>query len=132
MKKRIYYWVAEEFVNRPIISEVVLKTKIMINILMAKIKPHESFLMLELNGDKNQLNDAMDILMKYGEVEDVPKMIQKDNNKCIDCGACVVHCPVKAIKTDEDYSIVFDEKECIGCKNCVKVCPTKAIEIRDI
>ncbi len=132
MKKRVYYWVAEEFVNKPIISEVVLKTKIMINILMAKIMPHESFLMLELNGNSSQITDAMDILVKYGEVEDVPKMIQKNNEKCIDCGACVVHCPVKAITVDKNYNVVFDEKECIGCKNCVKVCPTKAVEILDI
>ncbi len=132
MKKRVYYWVTEEYVNKPIISEVVLKTKIMINILMAKIKPHESFLMLELNGNENQLKDALNILIKYGEVEDVPKMIQKNNDKCIDCGACVVHCPVKAIRMDDNYNVVFDEKECIGCKNCVKVCPTKAVDILDI
>lgn len=132
MKKRIYYWVAEDFVNKPIISEVVLKTKIMINILMAKIKPNESFLMLELNGDKNQINNAIEILRNYGEIEDVPKIIQKDNDKCIDCGACVVHCPVKAIKMADDYSIIFDEKECIGCRNCVKVCPVKAVNIKDI
>ena len=78
MKKRIYYWVAEEFINKPIISEVVLKTKIMVNILMAKIKPQESFLMLELKGDEKQLNDALEILTTYGEVEDIPKIIQKN------------------------------------------------------
>ncbi|AEH06478.1 4Fe-4S binding protein [Methanothermococcus okinawensis] len=132
MKKRIYYWVAEEFVNKPIISEVILKTKIMINILMAKIKPQESFLMLELNGNENQLNDALKILTMYGEVEDVPKMIQKNDDKCIDCGACLVHCPVKAITMNEDFKVIFDENECIGCKNCANVCPVKAINILDL
>ncbi len=131
-KKRIYYWVEEKYVNKPIISEVVLETKIMINILMAKIEPQESFLMLELNGTKEQIDNALNLLKKYGLIEEVSKVIQKDEEKCIDCGACVVHCPVKAIVVEEDYSIKFKEDECIGCKNCVKVCPTKAIVILPI
>ncbi|HIP17297.1 MAG TPA: 4Fe-4S dicluster domain-containing protein [Methanothermococcus okinawensis] len=132
MKKRIYYWVDEKYIDKPIISEVILKTKIMINILMAKIMPQESFLIIELNGIKNQINEAIDILKRYGEIEDIPKIIERKDDKCIDCGACVIHCPVKAISQDSEYNIIFDDKECIGCKNCVKICPVKAIHVFDI
>ncbi|MBW9221983.1 4Fe-4S binding protein [Methanothermococcus sp. SCGC AD-155-C09] len=132
MKKRMYYWVDEKYIDKPIISEAILKTKIMINILMAKIMPQESFLIIELNGNKNQINEAMDILNRYGEIEDIPKIIERKDDKCIDCGACVIHCPVKAISQDRKYNVIFDDKECIGCKNCVKICPVKAIDVFDI
>ncbi|AXI25507.1 ferredoxin [Methanofervidicoccus sp. A16] len=131
MKKRIYYWVYEKYIDKPVISKVILETKVMINILMAKMNPQESFLILELSGNEKQIEEALNLLKKYGEYEDIPKIIEKNKEKCIDCGACVVHCPVKAISRDEDYSIVFNEKECIGCKNCAKICPLKAIEVFD-
>ncbi len=96
------------------------------------MEPQEGFLILEFNGSEDQIKQAIDILNKYGEVEDIPKIIQKNDEACVECGACVVHCPVGAIEIKEDYSVVFDEEECIGCKNCVKVCPVKAIEVFDI
>ncbi|HIQ38781.1 MAG TPA: 4Fe-4S dicluster domain-containing protein [Methanothermococcus okinawensis] len=132
MKKRIYYWVYEKYIDKPVISKVILETKVMINILMAKMRPQESFLILELSGSEKQIEEALDLLEKYGEYEDIPKIIEKNRERCIDCGACVVHCPVKAIYQDEDYSIVFKEEECIGCKNCAKICPLKAIKVFDI
>ncbi|GBF36463.1 hypothetical protein MHHB_P0693 [Methanofervidicoccus abyssi] len=132
MKKRIYYWVYEKYIDKPVISKVILETKVMINILMAKMSPQESFLILELSGSEKQIEEALNLLKKYGEYEDIPKIIEKNKERCIDCGACIVHCPVKAIYQDEDYSVVFNEEECIGCKNCVKVCPLKAIKIFDI
>jgi len=39
MKRRIYYWVYEKYIDKPVISKVILETKVMINILMAKMKP---------------------------------------------------------------------------------------------
>ena len=132
MKKRIYYWVYGDYIDKPVISKVILKTKVMINILMAKIKPQESFLILELSGSEKQIEEALDLLKKYGEYEDIPKIIERNKERCIDCGACVVHCPVKAIYQDKDYSIVFKEEECIGCKNCAKICPLKAIKVFDV
>jgi ferredoxin len=130
MKKRIYYWVEEKYTNKPIISEVILETKVMMNILTARIEPNESFLMLELNGNSEDIKTAIQRLLNYGEIEDVSKSIKQNEDKCIDCGACVVHCPVKAISV-EDYKIIFDYDECIGCKNCVKVCPANAVEVLD-
>jgi len=131
MKKRIYYWVENEYTTKPIISEVILETKVMMNILTAKIEPNESFLMLELSGDSDSIKMAIQKLLNYGEIEDVSKTIKKNDDKCVDCGSCIVHCPVNAI-TMEDYAIIFDYDECMGCKNCVKVCPTNAIDILNL
>ena len=50
-------------------------------------------------------------------------------NECKDCYKCVRHCPVKAIKIENDHASVISER-CISCGNCVKVCPTNAKCVR--
>ncbi|ABO34536.1 4Fe-4S ferredoxin, iron-sulfur binding domain protein [Methanococcus maripaludis C5] len=132
MKKRVFYWISGSNVREPVVSNVVLGTGVMVNILKAKMEPREGFLILELTGDEEQIEKSIEILKKFGEVEDIPKIIQKDDEKCIDCGACVVHCPVGAISVDDEFKILLDEDECIGCKNCAKICPVNAIKIFEI
>ncbi|WP_459201209.1 4Fe-4S binding protein [Methanococcus sp. CF] len=132
MKKRVFYWISGSNVREPVVSNVVLGTGVMVNILKAKMEPREGFLILELTGEEGQIEKALEILRKFGEAEDIPKIIQKDDEKCIDCGACVVHCPVGALSVDAEFKILLDEEECIGCKNCAKVCPVNAIKIFEI
>ncbi|MBA2857671.1 ferredoxin [Methanococcus maripaludis] len=132
MKKRVFYWISGSNVREPVVSNVVLETGVMVNILKAKMEPREGFLILELTGDEEQIEKSIEILKKFGEAEDIPKIIQKDDEKCIDCGACVVHCPVGALSVDEEFKILLDEDECIGCKNCAKICPVNAINIFEI
>ena len=50
-------------------------------------------------------------------------------NECKDCYKCVRHCPVKAIKIENDHASVIPEK-CISCGHCVQVCPTNAKCVR--
>jgi ferredoxin len=132
VKKRVFYWISGSNVREPVVSNVVLETGVMVNILKAKMEPREGFLILELTGDEEQIEKSIEILKKFGEAEDIPKIIQKDDEKCIDCGACVVHCPVGALSVDEEFKILLDEDECIGCKNCAKICPVNAIKIFEI
>jgi len=132
LKKRVFYWISGNNVREPVVSLVVLDTGAMVNILKAKMEPREGFLILEITGSEQQIDGAVDILKKYGEVEDIPKIIQKDDKLCIDCGACVVHCPVGALSVDSEYKIILDENECIGCKNCAKVCPVNAIKVFEL
>ncbi|WMM24781.1 YjjW family glycine radical enzyme activase [Tissierella sp. MB52-C2] len=42
--------------------------------------------------------------------------------KCINCGVCVSHCPVGALKMI-DGKAIWDENKCIDCDTCIKVCP---------
>ena len=42
--------------------------------------------------------------------------------KCINCGECVSHCPVGALKMI-DGKVLWDENKCIDCDTCIKVCP---------
>lgn len=44
---------------------------------------------------------------------------------CINCGECLLVCPVKAIEQDEERCYITDR--CVGCGACKKICPTEAI-----
>jgi signal transduction histidine kinase/Fe-S-cluster-containing hydrogenase component 2 len=47
--------------------------------------------------------------------------------KCRRCLYCVQHCPVKAIKLEEDNIKVIPER-CILCGSCIKACPHHAMD----
>jgi len=129
MRKRIYYWTDSKHINKPVISDTILNTGVKINILKAKVEPQEAFLILELFGSKETIEKALNYLSKFGEIEEISKVIKRDLEKCVHCGCCITQCPINAIYMNEEYNVVFKEEECVGCKNCVKACPFKAIEI---
>lgn len=55
------------------------------------------------------------------------KPITCDIQKCIKCGKCRDHCPVKAI-TLQPYPVI-DKKKCIRCFCCMEVCPVHALSL---
>jgi ferredoxin len=50
-----------------------------------------------------------------------------DIKKCIKCGTCAKHCPVKAIKLKPYPEI--DKRKCIRCFCCMEVCPVHALSL---
>ena len=129
MRKRVYYWTDSEHINKPVISDTILNTGVKINILKAKVEPQEAFLILELFGSKETIEKALNYLSKFGEVEEISKVIKRDLEKCVHCGCCITQCPINVIYMDKEYNVVFKEEDCVGCKNCLKACPFNAIEI---
>ena len=51
-----------------------------------------------------------------------------DEERCIQCGECVLDCPAEVIVMDE-YPQVTNEEGCIQCQHCLAVCPTAAVSI---
>ncbi len=51
-------------------------------------------------------------------------------NNCQDCYKCVRHCPVKAIKIEDNSAMIVPDL-CIACGMCYKVCPAKAKQMRN-
>jgi len=52
-----------------------------------------------------------------------------DENKCVKCGICAKHCPMKAIILDP-YPVI-NEKKCIRCFCCIEICPQHALSLKD-
>lgn len=55
-----------------------------------------------------------------------PRM--KRNGRCIQCGACIKACPMKALSPGKG-TLVLDLRKCIGCGLCLRVCPTGCKEL---
>ncbi len=57
--------------------------------------------------------------------------INKDENLCIDCGACISVCPVDALYFDETYTLQIDYNLCTKCEICTKICVRGALALGD-
>lgn len=117
-------------VKRPVLAEAVLKLKVLINILEATVNSDKGELIVSVEADKAKLEKLIRFFQENGvTVEKLTRILEIDRNKCVDCGACVSPCPVRAITLTPDWSIEFDEAKCIGCKICIHACPVKAIKL---
>ena len=115
-------------VNQAVITDLIKNFDLSFNILRADINPKGGKMLIEING--SEAEKGITYIEKAGiEVSPVKRVVKKDKKLCIDCGACVSLCPVKAISVDEDWTVDVDDEECIGCKLCTYSCPTKAIKV---
>ncbi|MFN4227367.1 MAG: glutamate synthase-related protein [Candidatus Ratteibacteria bacterium] len=58
-------------------------------------------------------------------------IVERDQEKCIQCQACVRVCSNDVHIYDKDENIVkSDNLKCVGCHFCENICPTNAIIIR--
>jgi len=52
-----------------------------------------------------------------------------DNEKCTNCGNCILLCPEGCIIPEDDYPVI-DYDFCKGCGLCAEECPTEAITMK--
>jgi ferredoxin len=117
-------------VNRTIISDLVKNFDIAFNILRADITPKGGKMLIEISG--TQQKEAIKFLDNEGiQLIPIKKVVKKDDEKCIDCGACISLCPVKAIYPADDWTVEVDDQLCIGCGFCTFSCPTRAIKVTE-
>jgi ferredoxin len=102
------------------------------NILRASIGPEEQGLMvLELSGEEDNYRRASRYLEERGiALQPLVQDIRKNDDKCIDCGACVGVCPVDALTLERpSMKLIFDPEECVACGECVTTCIVGAMEL---
>lgn len=85
--------------DKPIICEMVKKFDIEFNILKATILPgNDGLMVLELTGHKKNVKKSLEFLQNYGvKIEPISTIIRRDDELCIQCGACTGVCPTSAL-----------------------------------
>jgi len=108
-----------------IINEI-LKYDITFNILKFSTGSTGVNLLLDIPVDK--VDTITDALKKNNVIVNKKGRVFVDDEKCIDCGACISLCPTDALHSNEDERLEFSYEKCIGCLLCLDSCPRQAIE----
>ena len=122
-----------EITDKPLVCSLSREFDLCFNILKAEILPgQEGIMVLELSGHKRMVQEGLKYLKAQGvKVKSVAQEIRRNDEVCIQCGACTGVCPTRALEMDpETMEVAFDPRLCKGCELCVIVCPVKAMEIR--
>ncbi|MBE9141250.1 MULTISPECIES: NIL domain-containing protein [unclassified Nodosilinea] len=130
MKKRVKLIFPKRSVHMPITYRLAKDFNIAANIIRAQVAPNQvGTLVVELSGDIDQLNDAIDWLeVQDIEVSGASGEIVVDEDLCVHCGLCTGVCPTRALTLDsETYRLTFARSRCIVCEQCVPTCPVQAI-----
>lgn len=56
-------------------------------------------------------------------------VIYLHNVRCIQCGKCILNCPIQCITKAYDGSPVINSDQCINCYRCVHHCPSIALSL---
>jgi len=128
LKARLELKYSPAHVNKPILSKAILEARIPINILKATLTASEGLMTVEMDADRETVARVIEILRSNGvEVKEIPRYVEIDAEKCIDCGACTGVCPTDALILDSEKKLVVREEKCVLCGNCLKACPRNAV-----
>jgi ferredoxin len=122
-----------EITDLPLVCGLSLEYNLCFNILKATILPgQEGIMVLELWGHQRNVKEGLRYLRGKGvKVKSVAQEIRRNDDLCVDCGACTGLCPTDALVIDpETRKVLFEPEKCKGCELCVRACPVKAMEIR--
>jgi formate hydrogenlyase subunit 6/NADH:ubiquinone oxidoreductase subunit I len=104
----------------------ILKFDITLNILKFSTGTSGINLLIDLPEDK--LKTITESLKKNNIIVNKKGRVFIDDEKCIDCGACISLCPTDALSLDKEDRLKFYYEKCIGCLLCLDSCPRFAIE----
>ena len=128
MRLKLIY--SHKAVKEPILSNIILRTGVPINILQAKINDKKGELVVSISSEEQMSKQIIHMFQSNGiQVEPLEGTLTIDYDICISCGACVSPCPTKALRFQSDWTIEFNEELCILCGICTKACPVKAISL---
>ncbi|MFW9866849.1 MAG: 4Fe-4S binding protein [Candidatus Thorarchaeota archaeon] len=104
----------------------ILKYDITLNILKFSTGSTGINLLIDLPEDK--IKKITESLKQNNIIVNKKGRVFIDDEKCIDCGACVSLCPTDALHLSNEKRLEFSYEKCIGCLLCLDSCPRYAIE----
>lgn len=131
-ESRIVLHFPKSLLDQPVISTAIERYKLRFNILRADItQDQEGLMVLGLEGEPEAIEAAVEWMREQGvRVQPLEKDVTRDDERCTDCGACIVVCPTGALAMDADTrEVSFSADRCVACGICVPVCPPRAMSI---
>jgi NAD-dependent dihydropyrimidine dehydrogenase PreA subunit len=123
---------SQDVVEEPAIAKTILETKVVINILRAKVDYNEGTMVVSIEGDEKTQSKVVETLRKKGvSVSRLRKTIVNDLELCVSCGACISVCPAGVLSLDAEKNLVMEKEKCHRCGICVTVCPRRSLSIQE-
>ncbi|MDY6966460.1 MAG: 4Fe-4S dicluster domain-containing protein [Halobacteriota archaeon] len=123
---KLFLRFSPEIIKNPIIAEIILETGAMLNINKANVTPDSGEIVADVTRDK--VDEVMRSFKERGvEVTVLKHPVTRDDERCVNCGACISICPVDVFQFREDWGVDSDDDKCIRCGVCVYGCPLGAL-----
>jgi ferredoxin len=117
-----------EIITRPLIAETVLETGALLNVDRADITASGGEIVIDIPSDRyNEVTEAFK--SRGARITALENPVVKDDERCINCGACISICPTGVISFNEDWCVVMDISKCVQCGTCVTMCPLGALKV---
>jgi len=119
-------------VEQPVVFTLATEYNLAFNILRAYINPQEEgIIVLQLSGEEEDFDRARQFLANNGiRLQPLLQDIRKNDDRCVECGACVGVCPSQALVLERpSMKVIFDPERCVVCGECVPACPVRAMEL---
>ncbi len=120
-----------DIMYKPVIYRLGKDFDLVFNILEAKILPRrEGRILLELRGEEDQINAGIKFLADHQVVvEHLADKVWREEERCVQCGACTGLCPTAALSLKPPrMEVVFDVTKCVACGMCGLACPFGAMK----
>jgi ferredoxin len=131
-KKKYVLHFPGESVEKPVTYHLVKDYNLIPNILRAQIDESKGTLVIDLQGDKTDIEKGIEFLKDSNiGVEEAIRDIVIDPDRCVNCGSCSGVCRSGALTVDkESWLIDFNQDKCVFCELCITTCPVRAIRVK--
>jgi ferredoxin len=133
--KNIILHYPKEHAEKPIISNLIKRYDITVNIIRARIgQDEEGTLVIEVSGKGDNLEAGLNYLKDLGlTFKPVSLVVLRSDDRCTHCSACTVICPSGALIVEDRHAmeVKFIQDKCIACGLCVPACPYGAMEMHE-
>lgn len=135
ISKNIMLHYPKEHTEKPIISNLIKRYDLTVNISRARIgQDEEGIMVIEVSGNKQNLDAGLNYLKEIGVTfKPVSMVVLMVDEKCTHCSACTVICPSDALTIEDRNTMMvsFIQDKCIACGLCIPACPYHAMEMHE-
>ncbi|WP_292366688.1 MULTISPECIES: 4Fe-4S binding protein [unclassified Methanoculleus] len=112
--------------REPVIARVVTETGVLVNVEKANIDSMAGEMLIDIP-DKDadlvrQRLEEMGVTVRVME-----NAVVRDEEECVDCGACISICPQEVFSFDEEWRLRVKSERCVLCGKCIQACPHGAL-----